>query len=470
MKNFALAAAVLAASACVTQATQARAQARPNIVVIMTDDQDDNSQMATMPLTRYWLENRGVRFNNSFVNFPQCTPARASFLTGKMAHNTGVVSNSGGYDVFKQYENSTIAVALKNSGYVTSLIGKYFNGYNVTNPNLVPPGWSQWNALLNGSYNDFLLNENGTTGRYNNTIYQTDLFADKAVAFIQQQANTPQPFFLMLTPTAPHSNGGVNGMGPPTPAARHDGYFANLTLEPQYQQSFNEANVSDKPSFVQAQPLLSGSAVTDEFNYYRKTRETMLAVDDMVGRIAVALNANAKLQNTIVIYTSDNGFSYYNHRAKGKGVVYEESVRVPLIIRGPGIPLMQSRDQMASNVDVTATILAAAQVAAPHLADGRDLMPVMQNNTVLGRYRLLLQGPGITADPPIASAWKAVRTLTDVYSEPVTVNGVEREYYDLAVDPYQLVNKVDDPIYATRVVQMKTLLDALKTCAGTACK
>src|SRR6185295_3094787 len=268
-------------------------------------------------------------------------------------------------------------VALQDAGYRTGYIGKYLNGYGIPDygglrsPGIrryIPPGWNRWYVPVDHTEYDmygYRLNENGRLRTYGTAPrdYQTDVYARKAQAFVRASASQPQPFFLTVAPLAPHLENPI-APGPrergrnPRPALRDLGRFARRPLP--RPPSFNERKISDKPSFVRNTPRLSNSEIRQLRLEYHSRLESLLAVDDLVRGLVHQLRATGELDNTYIVFTSDNGFMLGQHRRHGKLSVYEESVRVPLIIRGPGLPARQVRSQLTANIDLAPTILDAA--------------------------------------------------------------------------------------------------------------
>ena len=330
-------------------------QKRPNIVVVMTDDQNDSLLGMTNVINR--LAGRGTTFRNSYVSLPLCCPSRATFLTGEYAHNHGVQFNEGPVggladDGYHHLDNTnTLAVWMRRSGYATGLVGKYLNGYGsddgiaepVPDAREIPPGWAEWYALTAGTDQyryRYKLNENGRARYYGDGPgnYVTDVLASKAVGFIKRRAPRSKPFFLWFTPTAPHGEAGrlPGATRDPQPAPRHLGRFegAQAPRTP----NFNEADVSDKPAAIQSQDPLDADEIADVDIRYRGRVESLLAVDEAVGRIVARLKKTGDLRRTYIVFTSDNGLQLGAHRLLFKEYLYEESLRVPLIIRGPDFP------------------------------------------------------------------------------------------------------------------------------------
>ncbi len=453
---------------CATSAAAGRVDLRPNIVVIMTDDQDDIGSISTMPEVNRLLVDKGIKFTNSFVDFPLCCPSRTTFLTGQNAHNHGVVENEppdGGYEKFAPREGNSLGVWLQDAGYITGLAGKVMNGYGLADPTHIPPGWSEWYGrveMINAQgYYGYALNENGVIRSYGHAPrdYFTDVLARKGVAFIARQAPKPKPFFLLITPKAPHQ--------PPVPAPRHAGLFASEPFPPR--PNFNEADVTDKPGFIRALPPLSAAMIAREVDWFRKRKETLLAVDDLVRRIVAALRTAGVLDNTIIIFTSDNGLSPGAHRWRDKWVLYEESIRVPLIMRGPGIPRNQKRNQLVTNLDVVATILQRTGATAGSVLDGKPLTPIIQNPGAPWRTAFMIHGTN-----PLTSGetleFLAIRTGSYIFVKLHSLAyGSEEEFYDLVADPYQLRNKAGAAAYQPVIDYLRDKLDALSTCVGESC-
>ena len=430
--------------------------ARPNIIFIMTDDQDVGS-IQYMPRVQQLLVDQGVSFDNSFVTSSVCCPSNVTALTGQYNFNHGVVNNlypTGGFQKFvemrtdgdpaTQGDESTLAVWLDEAGYHTARIGKYLVQYP-QDTTYIPPGWDEWYQSYDGfsSFYDYRMNENGTVVQYGSAEedYITDVFTRRAVDFINRaEANDDQPFFLTFTPTTPHSGSLPNG--PPTPALRHTGMFAGAQAP--RTPSFNEADVSDKPPPIRNFPLLTEAQIAAIDFEYQARLEALQSLDEGIGQIIETLAARGELDNTYIIYTSDNGYHLGQHRfLNGKFQVYEEDIRVPLIIRGPGVEAGATRDQMAVNIDLTPTMARWGQAAPDRVMDGQSLTPLLAEGGETRNWRSDFLIELYRHLPPAQNGdvIKAVRTEHEVYVEYASG---PRELYDLRTDPYQL-----DNIYAT---------------------
>lgn len=464
---------------------------KPNVVVIMTDDQT-SADLQVMTKTQTLLAARGVTFTNSFVDFSLCCPSRATFMTGQAAHNHTVLGNTpvqhGGYATFKPAvpevgnpgEGNALPVWLKNGGYKTFAFTKLMNGYGGTNASAplsekqhIPPGWDAWYGKVDYTayhYFDYDLNENGIIVHHGcaEADYETDLMAGKAAKFISQNMNSKKPFFMWLAPLAPHDSfdAACGYKDSPRPASRHLHLFDNAPVPRSL--NFNEEDVSDKPDYIVETPLLSTATSDLLRTQVRRRRESLLAVDEMVEKVVNTLFQTGQLNNTLIIFTSDNGFLMGEHRLKHlKTVPYEESIRVPLIIRGPGLPAGEVRSQLVNNVDVVATIVEAAHITPLRTLDGHSLLPLMKNAATPWRSALLVQG----IVPPYvvpSTRFQGVRTATAKYVE-IHTPVEERELYDLVADPRELENRADDPAVAALQGQLKDILDTLRTCQGATC-
>src|SRR4051795_5575929 len=457
-------------------------QKRPNIVLIMDDDQSAEQQRF-LTKTNAAIGQHGVTFDNSFVNYSLCCPSRSTMLTGQYAHNHGVRGNSlpsGGYSKLAPTIGNTMPVWLQLSGYYTAHIGKFLNGYGTTSPdNEVPPGWNEWygsiddpDAFTGGTYTayGYTLNENGQIVHYGSTpdavdpaTYQTDVYSQKAADFIRRRAPSRKPFYLSVAPRDPHGEAASCDCAGNNPRAapRYEGKLAGLTAP--RDPSFNEANVSDKPSNIKNLPLLTPTQVGNVDARYRARAEAVLGVDDLVQNVVGTLKATGELKDTVLIFTSDNGFFHGEHRVpQGKVRVYEPSIRVPLLIRAPGMPKGVHRAQPVGNVDLAPTILDFARAKPGRKEDGMSLVPIMERKRDFPGRAMDLETyfpPNTTEapeDPPLN--YQGVRTDRYLYNAYGTG---ERELYDLRADPFELQNAASNPAYAGVKVAMQQLLGGL---------
>jgi len=455
----------------------AAGQGRPNVLVIESDDQTLES-MRVMDNVNSLIGDQGARFKNSFVNYSLCCPSRATFLTGQFVHNHGVLGNSGPTGGFQWFEalhgDNNLAVWLQDAGYHTAMIGKYLNGYPNEPP--VPPGWSEWYAAApnDQAVYDYTLNENGTLVNYGQAPadFKQDVLTTKAVDFVNRRAPKPKPFFLWLTYTAPHDGSPNRSPQPPfncqsaaKPAPRHAHAFDSEA--PPILPNFNEADVSDKPAEIENRPRLGAGKVANLERKYRCELESLLSVDEGVKKIVQQLRTRGELDDTLVVYTSDNGFFHGEHRLPGGKVhIYEESIRVPLQMRGPGIPRRVSIGDLSINADLAPTIVDLADANPSLVTDGLSLIPVAQQPGLEQGRELLIEGE---RQPPLDElpSFDAIRTERYIYAEHETG---EQELYDLKKDPFELESRHDDPDYALVEAQLAARLHELRTCAGPSCR
>jgi N-acetylglucosamine-6-sulfatase len=472
---------------------KADAPARPSFVVVITDDQDVTS-MAVMRKVRRHLARRGTTFENFYATLPACCPSRATLLTGQYAHNHGVRTNEwttgGGFRAFTRTRaySRTIASALRRAGYRTAWLGRYLNGYDPmaqARPSLRPPGWSRWLPTVDGArLYGWRLNENGRLRRYSGSRgYQTDVLARKAARFIRRSARHKRPFFVTVATSAVHGDEGRAKKGKqrrnPRPARRHWGAFAREPLP--RPPSFN-APTRGRPSFAKRRSL-SKRNIRKLARLNRSRRETLLAVDDLVGRLVRQLRRVKRLKNTYLIFTSDNGFALGEHRLRGKQLLSDAGARVPMVIRGPGIPAGTSRRQITGNIDIAPTILRAARARRLLRTDGVSLRRLAAKPK-RGRNRAILlthSARAIGAMPRPRADWRSrgVRVRGWVYIKHRSRRGTEHELYDLDQDPHQLRNLAPrsnpknpqaEPRLVAKRRELTRRLQRLRGCSGSSCR
>ena len=444
----------------------------PSIVFVLTDDLDVQS-LPYMPKALSLIASQGVSFTNSFVATSICAPSRASILTGQYAHNHDMLANvapRGGYDKFygEGKESSTIATWLKAAGYRTVFLGKYLNGYPSGSPSYVPPGWDDWHADFNNDdgaetgleYYDYFLNDNGVVTKFGHdpADYLTDVIAQRALTALKQvPAN--QPFFMYLAPRAPHQ--------PAVRAVRHDGLFANLGAP--RTPNYDEGDMAGKPDWLRSFDPFTPQVEDQIDALFRDRLGCLQSVDEMIAQLVQELDAEGRLANTYVVLGSDNGFLIGPHRfPHGKEAPYEESIRVPLLVRGPGVPAGQTRDALVFNVDYAPTFVEWARTSAPDM-DGRSLAGLLRTgSTADWRSDLLLEHwqVRLKAAEGTIPDFVGLRTTNYAYVEYATG---QFELYDILKDPYELANQYtagNVPL----LQQLSARVAALKACRGTACR
>lgn len=478
------------------RATPARAMAAPaaapvppNIVLILTDDQDLTlGSMDSMPHTRELVGDRGMTFTHYFVPLSLCCPSRATLLRGEYAHNHKIYSNQnvdGGYRSFHRYghESSTIGTALHDAGYRTALLGKYLNQFpSGVDRSFVPPGWDEWDVpVAGGAYggSNYVLSENGVQVRYGEdpSSYLTDVLLGRATRFLDAAAAAGKPFFLYFAPYAPHV--------PARPAPRHAALFQDVRAP--RTPSWNEEDVRDKPAAVRALAPLTAADVAGIDELYRNRLRSLQAVDEAVAALVEQLRRLGQLDNTYIFFTSDNGYHMGQHRLRpGKYTPYETDIRVPMLVRGPGVPAGTSTDALASEVDLAPTLAALAGTAMHHPVDGRSWVPILSGGAVPADWRrvVLLEqflteeteiGEGDVLEPSDPAHRKALTTifrhrgLRTATAKYVEYSSRSREYYDLDVDPDELQNQIGAVPVSLRI-KLSVLARRLSNCAGDSCR
>jgi N-acetylglucosamine-6-sulfatase len=448
-------------------------QAKPNIVFILSDD-EDVALHAYMPKTKALLHDQGTTFDNYFVTYALCCPSRATTLRGQYPHDTKVEGNAlpeGGWEKFHQLGNdsSTIATWLRTGGYRTVMFGKYMNGYQ---PGAgMPPGWSEWYVGGNGyrSY-DYTLNENGTLVHYGSAPqdFLVDVIAHKAADVIRRSAADKTPFFLYIAPFTPHA--------PATSAPRHAGLFADAPLP--RTASFNEEDVSDKSAEVRNRPRVGPRMVRTLEDLYRRRLRSLQSVDDLVDSMVTVLRQTGQLDHTYIVYASDNGFHMGEHRLmQGKNTAYETDIRVPFVVRGPGVPAGRRENALVLNNDLAVTFAAMAGVRAPDFVDGRSFLPLFAAKPAAWtRTAFMIERRGGAPDAQEeigddkglhgARSFNAIRTRDYTWIEHASG---ERELYDLRKDPAQLEN-IAPRADSALIRSLSGRLRSLARCSGAECR
>ncbi|MCR4338547.1 MAG: sulfatase [Gemmatimonadaceae bacterium] len=446
---------------------------RPNIIFILSDD-EDVALHSYMPKTKALLHDSGTTFDNYFVTYALCCPSRATTLRGQYPHNTRIEGNApptGGYQKFRSlgHDSSTVATWLQASGYHTAMLGKYMNGYQ---PGFGPPaGWSEWYGVGNGYRGyDYTMNENGTLVQYGRRPqdFLVDVIAHKAAEVIRRAAAAQTPVFLFISPFVPH--------GPATPAPRHETLFADARLP--HPASFDEADMSDKPRPLADRDRLAPRMIERMENLYRLRLRSLQSVDDLVDSIVTALRSTGGLENSYIIYTSDNGFHMGEHRlAQGKNTPYEMDIRVPFVVRGPGVPAGRHEPALVLNNDLAPTFADIAGARAPGYVDGRSFLSLLSaSRSAWSRTAFLIsrrggreaqQEPGDGDDMRSANSFNAIRTARYTYVE--YGNGA-LELYDLSADPDQLANLAGVRGNSEIIGRLSRQLATLARCAGASCR
>lgn len=482
-------------------AAAAPAPPRPNIVLITTDDQEAASLSArTMPQTTKLLAGRGTSFDDAVVSGPLCCPSRAVTLTGQYGHNNGVLWNGPGYADLRDKLN-TLPVWLRRAGYRTAHLGRYLNLYGeaVGDWDRVAPGWDEWHTILEPQdYFDYVLRVNGGHVGHGDADgqYLTTVLNKTAAGLVERYTPSPQPLFLQIDQVAPHSSGRADPRCGTyaVPAPRDRGAFVGEPLP--RPPSYDESDVTDKPSFVRDRPRIADRTRAEIKREHGCRLASLREVDRGVARIHEALRRAGELDNTVFIFTSDNGWLAGQHRVpRDKVIPYEETLRVPLLIRLPerlrgaaGQP--RATRAPVANIDLAPTILALAGASpcrasgACRTLDGRSLLPLLRGQEAAWPSErgiaLELQVPQQRAQPFLPCDFEGIRASGRVYIEHHSATGPfqgtckraeEAELYDLRSDPFQLANRsparAGSSLRRTEVNLAKRLR-WLRRCAGIA--
>jgi arylsulfatase A-like enzyme len=512
---------------------------QPNFVVIQTDDQTIDSLYATfnaggvpvqvMPNTLALIAEKGVTLNRYYVPYPLCCPSRVSLLTGRYAHNHNVRGNvqpNGGYlgFSFRGANGHNLPVWLQQAGYRTIHIGKFLNGYGdepFDNGTTVPPGWNAWHTVLKADTNHYFygysLNNNGAIGGpYGDSgswetreyaerddfgcpfaplngkpcLHATDIFTRIAT---EELVGTPpdKPFYLQLDYTAPH--GDFRRPAGPEPATRHYNSLAGARLPHTRAQGVNEGNVGDKPRFIREASFLSPTELHTYRVYYEKQLESLRAIDDGVKQIIDTLGLMGRLRKTYIVFTTDNGFFFGEHRLTGgKFLAYEPATHLPFLMRGPGIKPGSVTGELAANVDVAPTILELAGATADKSIDGRSLVPYITDTNLRTRRPILFESFVETNDveaqgnEPAKAARVSARAggaQASIVAPPKDYIGVrlgpykyiewpsgEKELYDVTEDPFELNNIVRQGNFAPIRNFLHSQVTRLAECGGRECR
>jgi N-acetylglucosamine-6-sulfatase len=434
---------------------------RPNIILFTTDDQT-LYDLAWMPHTRELIGGHGVTFNHGLSPHPLCCPARAEIITGQYAQNNGVKHNTGphgGYPALR-HRNNTVGRWLQNAGYHTAMVGKYLNSYQRILDR--PQGWDHWNPFTDGTriMSTQYYDDGAMTTREG---YVDDITNEYAIDYINEFGASPEPFFLWVSDYAPHRAQGVPGWHDYAyPAPRFLGTLTDQVLPVLGKKSFNEKNVSDQPPYVRNPPL-DAVEMQKMFTY---RIEALQAADEGVKNIVEALAANGELDNTYIVFTSDNGYLLGEHRLEKKNFIFKEALEVPFLVRIPSAAATTTSDIPVTMVDIAPTVAELAGVRPERLQDGTSFAGVLAGDAVAWRDTQLIQ---TGTKPSPAHGWwiRGVRTERYTYGRDL-ITGVE-QLYDRRLVPGETRNVALDPRYRHVLRELRRRLTALRTCAGAEC-
>ena len=439
--------------------TEDAGPSRPNLVFVLTDDMRDDD-LDHMPLTRRLLVDQGMEFTDAISPHPLCCPARAQLATGQYAQNNGVQHNRGVHGGFQALDPTHEASSwFRDAGYRTGFAGKFLNGYH---PNDVrPAGWTRWDALTRGVYDyvDFTMTGDGDPQDYTDS-YVTSVIEQHTNDDIRDFAATGEPFVVYAWHLAPHYRISPEGGRALPPAAPQDrGTFADDRPASFDDPAFNEDDVTDQPAYLRHLSPASPAEISAE-NAARL--ESLQAVDRAVASLVDTLDEQGVLDDTYIVFSSDNGYSLGEHRFVGKDVLTDEALQVPLVVRGPGIAPGTTSDLPVTLVDLPATFAALTGVTPAWQVDGTSLLPTLRGEGQVFRDTTLIQTGRTLGD-----GWshRGVRTERYLYG----TDGRDGFLYDLFLDPDEMVNRIDDPAYAEVQAALELRRRELLTCAGWTC-
>jgi N-acetylglucosamine-6-sulfatase len=447
------------------RALQAGPDDRPNVVLVLTDDMTD-SDLRFMPRTRKLLGKPGVSFPNMLSPHPLCCPARAAILTGQYAQNNHVKANQGKYAFAALDPKHTLPVWLSRAGYRTGFTGKYLNGFGTRGRS--QPGWTWWDPSIGGqyAYEGFRMYRDGASEYYSD-LNNVDYVNRETERLIREWAPDPQPFFLFASHVAPHgrvdpTTGKASAIA--LPPKRFRTMFRHTNPPSMRDKGFNE-NVQDKTRWVRRKHGKK-IPVSHVKHVFRSRIQSLQGVDQGVAGIVKELRATGELDNTLIIFTSDNGFLLGEHRLLTKNVPYQQSLGVPLLMRGPGVPRGVTRHQFALMIDLAPTIADVARARPDLKVDGTSLMPSIRENRPLRETVLIQAGPQEPPDRKYGWWWRGVTTARYTYAYYFAEHF--EELYDRKYDPTENTNVAGHPFYRRTVAELRKRTAALRTCAGTA--
>jgi arylsulfatase A-like enzyme len=500
-------------------AARTSADGRPNILVMMADDMR-HDDLAFMPRLRRLVARSGTEMANAFSPYPLCCPARASFLTGRAAHNHRVYWHDRPYGFGAFDDRFTIGTALERAGYRTGFLGKYLNGYGRQRSKVtgrpsyryVPRGWTEWYGAIDrprgaswsgGPYSFFntVYNDDGQVDTRHKGEYQTNTLGRATRRMVSRLHQGGRPFFVFSSFVAPHQAGPHEKDDPPRYLRRRDGEREKFptTARPRWVRGKfdarirraagvprgggpTEVDVTDKPRGQFRAPEMTRRERRALREVTRQRAEALYVLDQEVGRTVRHLKRKGLWSRTVLVFTSDNGFYLGEHRKRtGKVSAHEPSLRVPLLVTGPGVPHGATRFDPVTTMDLTATLadLGGAADEFPYALDGTSVLPSLRDGDQGWTRPVLTESLyGVVDGSPRTWRVKGYPQFRDArgsmgvrlsrYKVIVYASGFV-ELYDLARDPHELDGVQGDPAYAEVRAAMLDLWWSLKDCRATAC-
>ena len=456
-------------------------QQQPNILVISLDDAT-RQDARFMPHVQQLLYDKGFHFSRSYSTTPLCCPARSSMLTGRYAHNHGVLSNQGDHGGFQAFDDQrTVATMLDQQEYSTAFIGKYLNGYN--DFRYVPQGWDRWKVPYDGVYNytESSLSVNGSQRHVRSNM--TRWYAQQSRKFVQTRAG--EPWFLYLSFVAPHDGlphevGDTPGVKTPWVQPSDRGTYQGPLRSTS--PAFNEDHICDKRRMICNLLRLKPQRLRTLGEIVSQRRESLQLVDRQIEQLVETLRSTGQLNETYIFFVSDNGFLTGEHRlmwgelplraggtyhSTGKSSAYEPAALVPFVVRGPDVPAGQGSSELVGLIDMAPTIAGLAGVGDQPDFDGVDLLAQMEAGQPPTRL-LVLESFEAKAESEdgenytgivTSNGWKLVRYGPGVH-----------ELYRLNDDPHELRNLDGKPRYHDTQRRLTSLLRRYRDCVGEDCR
>ncbi|MDN5895506.1 MAG: sulfatase [Nocardioides sp.] len=444
---------------------------RPNVLLFTTDDMSVGD-IAHMPRTKRLLQRQGTTFTQAVAPSPICVPARASLLTGQYAHNHGALTISGAHGGAKSFnDRDTLPVWLKDAGYDTAILGKYLNGYEHTSPRYIAPGWTNWSVANRRvySYGKVRYNLNGRMFAPRKA-YSTDTISALTNSWLKRKARRRKPWFTWVNYVGPHHGGRKQSDDPSARWPRRKSvHLPTTTPAPRDRNRFRKLRLPDHPEMWRGSrhtafsgPKRGHFFKTAMREVYQQRIEALQSVDRAVGRTVATLRRTGQLRNTYVIFTSDNGYLTGDHNREGKLVSYDRAVRIPLVMRGPGVPKRRRARTTVTNPDLGVTIAAIANADPGRDVDGRNVLPYLRGRAakrvipleaypVRGGARRIYQGIRY-------GSWTYVRTRG------------QEDLYNRARDHGELRDLAGLPKYKTQLNRMRRWNRIYRDCAGAECR
>ena len=445
---------------------------RPNVLMITADDAAVGD-LEYMPLTRRLVADRGVTFTNAIAPDPICVPARASLLTGQYTHNHKAYTINGEGGGYQAFDNrKTLPIWLQAAGYDTLFVGKYLNGYGDDGRPTREPGWNEWRATMGGSTYTFtrtVLNVNGRARLH--TQYSTDLLSDQTVQVLGRPRRRTKPWYMWVNYVAPHQGGVPESDDPQmTNPSRPADWVGTTTVAPEHRDRFRHLDLPRTPDLFHgdgdgvrtAGPSFSPGRRAAAREGYQQRLEALQSVDEAVARAVRKLRSTGQLGNTVIIFASDNGFLTGQHNIFGKLWQFNDSLRIPMVMAGPGIPRGRTVRTAVTNPDIATTIAALARAKPQREQDGVNVLPYLDK----GYRERVVPIEAYPVHGGTTPLYTGVRVGEWTYIR--TRNGRE-ELFNRDVDPHELRSLAGRKKYADDLLRLRALNVTYKDCVGDTC-